>query len=685
MATVTFTPYNGGPLEAKKTNEYISNGHGDEVLVRTNRYITGDHACGNRCVGVNCPSDPALATAFMEQLRTQYETNLGGRNTKGTNAEKEPVAHYQIVFSWHPDENPSPEERYEMVTEVLQSNSRTRNHAHLLACHENEPHPHCHASTSAYSLNSHSKLAMNNGLLYELRREMDRVCVAHGYSIVEAPELWGDKEYKEWFDCVKALDVVTVHPPLPRKKRTQKQQYADAKKEEREAKEAMEADLLKARRMTPENRGTNFYGLPHVCDPAHPDRQLYIYALDKEGNRRPPLQLDFALQFIWGKKCSDIVSTSPDFPGKKELETRFGWIRENAFQAYDLVGRLDIGTRAELEGHLKAVGGDLSKYRQEVAYQSKLAATATERNDAGKLERAVARKAHAEKMLAERSDEYRRLKRAEAVLDGMDTGEHWEQFRQALMQRSTKRLRVPDRQEQMIRENYRDIGQLLGIPQAEIDRIIAEAKTATMDEIEAKWVVYSGNTRITYTQRKSGLSALYDLVGEEYADRRELRSAFYEFQRDFPVVGIVTGLLFLAIAIPLGVAEANKEAAYDLRIANAKRVAEEIRWHNKHCEDQLKRAKRALAVKLTVYEGTEADRAWLEFCAECEKLMQRTRELKAHEAALVGNRMTHSSVRDLSGDIERAKEMRSLDAIIAGAEGRKPWKEHPRKEKEQTH
>lgn len=668
MAIVYFVPYQGGQIHAERTNEYIANGHGDEVLVRTNRYVTGDHTCGNRCVGVNCPSDPALASELMETLRVQYENNLGDRKTKGTTDDKEPVAHYQLIVSWHDDESVPVDERYEMARELIER-TKLRNHANLLAAHDNEDHDHVHDSVSAFSLDGHSKLCMNKTLLYELRREMDRICVEHGYSIVEAPELWGDKDYKEWFDCVKDLEVVPVHPPLPRKKRTQKQQYADAKKDEREEDERRKAELNKPRKITPENRGTDFYSLPHVYSPSDPDEQLFIYALDDEGKRKSPLKLDYELQFVWATACSRKLEAMPDFRGKKALTLRMHWAEENAWEARCLMDRLDIGTREELAAHTQAVGGDISRFKQEIARQEKVVASATEEGDTAKLARAVARKERAEKTLAQRKAEYRELKHAAAVLESMDSGEQWAEFRTELLQRSTKRLKVYNNTEAMIRENYRDIGQLLGISQAEIDRIIADAKEATLDQLEHSWVVYSGTVRITYTRRKGGLSAIYDHIGDQYAERRAVRSKYYQLQRDFPVVGPITALLYLALAIPLAVAAENERSAYELRIANAKRVAENIRWHNKNCEDQLKHAKSVLALKLMSAEGEEADRAWNDFYKDCEKMMERTRKLKELEADYAGDKMTHSSVRDMSRQIEEAKNMRkaSLDDQMQSA------------------
>lgn len=82
MATVKFVSYRGGSSHISRTNDYLADGHGDDPLDRTNRYITGSHARGARCVGVNCPSDPALASALMASLRAAYEAGRRGRRTR---------------------------------------------------------------------------------------------------------------------------------------------------------------------------------------------------------------------------------------------------------------------------------------------------------------------------------------------------------------------------------------------------------------------------------------------------------------------------------------------------------------------------------------------------------------------------------------------------------------------------
>lgn len=675
MATLTFVPYQGGQIHAERTNDYISNGHGDEVLSRTNRYVTGEHACGNRCEGVNCPSDPVLASELMESLRIQYENNLAGRKTKGARTDEEGAAHYQLIISWHTDESVSPAERYEMGRELIQR-TKLKNHANLMSAHDNTDEDHLHLSTSAFSLDGTHKLCMNNRLLYELRREMDRICVEHGYSIVECPELWGDKAYKEWFDCVKELDAVTVHPPLPReskRKKSQKQQYADAKKEEREEEERRKAELTKRRRMTSENRGTHFYSLPHIYSPDKPDDQLYVYALDPEGKRRSPLQLDYSLQYVWARACSDRMAKMPDFQGKKALMLKMHWTEQNAWAAYSLMERLDIGTRAELEAHTKAVGGDISRFKQEIARQGKVIASAQESGDTAKLGRAEARKAHAEKMLMQRKAEYRELKHAAGVLASMDNGEHWTEFRNKLLEGSTKRLSVTERNEKVIRENYRDIGQLVGIPQNEIDSIIDKAKR--VDDVQSVWVEVRGNMRVTFTRRASGISVLYNSLRDDYADRRQLRSSWRQFQRSFPIVGPITAILYIALAIPMAILETKREQAIEFRIAHTKRLIEEIKWHNKNCEEQFKTAKTMLALKLLSAEGAAVDEAWREFEAACDEIMEKTAKMQTKEALyLAGSGEQYkSSVRSMQKQIDKTMAMRSpaLSDLIGGAEKRR--------------
>lgn len=678
MATLKFKAYYEGAADTVYVNDYISDGHGDEEVTRTNRYITGEHACGNRCVGFNCPSDPALASDYMNQLRTLYEHNRGNRGTKGATDDSQGATHYQLIGSWEPEESVPTEERYEMMLELINGNERLRRHAHLLAAHENKRHDHIHDSLSAYSITGDSKLAMNNDFLYELRREFDRICVAHGYSIVYSPELMGDKEYAAWFDYVLDQELVTIHPPRPKKvkEKSEEEKYAAAKAEEHLAKKALREELLKPHRITAENIGTDFYSLPHVYHPQNPNSQLYIYALDEKGDRKSPLQLDMHLQYVWANGCLDELKKMPDFPGKLDLAERLKTAYDNALDAYELMGELDIGTRAELKAHIQAVGGDMSTCRQEIARQEKVIATAKNEGDTLKLERAEARKAKAEEKLDLRNDEYRNLKRAEAVMSDIYDGEHWEEFRRKLLQKSTRKVKPANYLDQMVRRNYSEIGQLFGIPQEEIDAIIGKAASLSPAAVTETWTEIRGELRITYTKRADGMAALYESIRNDYAERRQLRKAWYDFERNFPVVGPITLILYLALAVPLAVAEARKEAALERRIAYTRQLAEDIRWHNKHAQSQFSGAKTLLAIKLLNANEEQARAAWAEFDASCADIMERAEKLKDYETAYGATRSSVKSIEQqyretkaLQADIPDGKR-RSLADIIKGADAK---------------
>ena len=214
----------------------------------------------------------------------------------------------------------------------------------------------------------------------------------------------------------------------------------------------------------------------------------------------------------------------------------------------------------------------------------------------------------------------------------------------------------------------------MGIPQAEIDRIIADAARVDPDEVQATWVEIRAGVRITFTRRARGISMLYACIADDYAERRELRSAYRRFQRDFPIVGPITAILYIMLAIPLAMDEAKKEREIEDRIAMTRRLVEEIRWHNKNCEAQFKAAKTMLGIKLMDAEGAAIDEAWREFEVTCDDIMDQTYDMMAKEGLQTADRHGNfvSGVRSMKKEIDRTLAMRkpSLSDQIAGADKR---------------
>lgn len=241
MAVVAFTTY--ADLDAcERSNVYLCDGHGLPASVRTNRYITNGHGGTTKSLGHNCPSDPILATAYMDAKRWNYER----QHTINRNRTKGSITHIQLYVSPTEEDHVPSDERLEMTRELIER-TVLKDFPSIYIAHDNTAQGHCHISLCPFSEDGSHKLCMNNKLLYDLRREMDYISVEHGYSIIECPELWGDKAYREWFFDVKEKGIVTIHPPKEKNKAFLKMEkkrarnYSRSKRAQTKKREAREA------------------------------------------------------------------------------------------------------------------------------------------------------------------------------------------------------------------------------------------------------------------------------------------------------------------------------------------------------------------------------------------------------------------------------------------------------------
>ena len=208
MAVVAFTEYYDDTA-AQHCNTYVSDGHGDAPNQRVNRYLSDGHGGSTVCRGHRCPSDPTLATAHMHAVRLNYER----QHSIDPHRTKKSVTHAQIYLSWPESDSPSPEECIAMAEELI-SRTELKWYPLIYIPHSNTPDPHCHLSVCPYREDGSKKLCLNNALLYDLRRQLDYISAAHGYSIVDAPELrCNNLEYREWFFRIKSEGKNTIHPP----------------------------------------------------------------------------------------------------------------------------------------------------------------------------------------------------------------------------------------------------------------------------------------------------------------------------------------------------------------------------------------------------------------------------------------------------------------------------------------
>lgn len=476
MAIIAFTPYNDED-SCLRCNKYIADGHGD-AEVRINRYISDGHGGHTQCQGHLCPADPVLATEYMQLLRENYERQHPPR----ADTRKHPLTHVQFYISPTEEDNVPAAERMEMMQELI-DRTVLKDFANLYIPHDNTPNKHGHMSVCPFSVPDEKgkvrKLCLNNNLLYDLRRKMDYICVEHGYSIVENPKLWGDKEYYTWFQEVKASGAVTVHPPREEdlvyyhKEAKLMQDYARSKQKQVEEETRRKALIEEFSTDRGEVNDEYIYIHPYLCDPLYPEKRLQIRRYGADGYHPHDLELSMIALSVWAmsaeQKLEDsyIDESSPLRKSLRELSAK-------AYRTKQLIHSLDIRTLEELVLHTKECGRDIHELKADIKYQDSLLADMDDMkrqvdrweylNDMeayGYLQehgcltpddisafqlqyrRILERKEDHEKLLGERSPEYRHLKEAESLLRPAEHQVLWEEYVKTVYTRTEYRIFPP--------------------------------------------------------------------------------------------------------------------------------------------------------------------------------------------------------------------------------------------------
>lgn len=671
MAVVAHTPY-AKDGDMQRTNEYVTDGHGT-VIDRTNRYIGDGHGGHTLCEGYNCPSDPVLATAYMATLRANYER----RHSAVNNEKKSPVVHEHIYMSPTEADNVPPWERMEMVRELIQR-TFLRDFASIYVPHDNTPDKHVHISICPYSIDGTHKLCLNMSRLNELRRTMDRICVEHGYSIIENPELmWGDKEYREWFQAVKAQGIVKIHPPRDqdmtsfKKDRNRARTYAASKDRQQRNKEAQETYYKKLTAGYTPEKADLFYTPPHLYDLHAPGCEIHIRRIDKEGKERNEMELATASLFVWAYRCKQEIKRR-NIAGSDSLQKRMQTLANKAMSAKDLLQSLDIRTHTELIQHIKECGQDIAELKQDIKRQDTIICRMhdlmehidrwensleedacaylkahrcffpEEISDAKKrYANAATRKAAHEELLAERSAEYRHLKEAEATLRPIGCEQESHGYLETVFAKEINRKIGYTDEEKLVRRLY-SMGTSVGLSRQDIDGLMERAKQTAR---KTTWVEYRAFMRVIFTQDSSGVSAIYDQIRETYADIR----FYWELIDDFPVIGPFTFLLGLAVAFYAG-----------WQIGVSEMELEQLRWDIEIQKEYARKTRREQMAELRNAKTTFDEET--RTASEKEILAARTRFYE-YAAQITGQW-------DLIEEIEDLRQRDVLDKQIEEAVGR---------------
>lgn len=640
MAIVAFTLYTGN-TDCQRTNDYICDGHGASVS-RTNRYIFDGHGQTTLLEGYNCPADPILATEYMRLLRLNYET----QHPSGENRIKGHITHQQIYVSPTEKDNVPAQERMEMMRKLIER-TKLRNFASLYTPHDNRPDKHGHISICPYSLPDENgrthKLCMNNTLLNTLRREMDYICVEHGYSIVENRELWSDKSYREWFLRIKEEGVIKIHPPREqdhtsfKKDRKRSRNYAISKQSQRLRQEKQVAFYKHMTRSYSEKTADFFYTPPHLYDPNHPEHALHIRKYDKNGAELSELEQVSVGVFIWAFQSANILKSRTN---NRSLQKRMYSLANKAFQAKDLIRSLDIRTHAELIAHIKECGSDIAELKQEISRQNTI--LSCQIDSAGSkifYSRASERKASAEALLAQRKAEYRHLKEAEATLHPAATRKEWQEYLESVPEKEAV-SKIGYMDEVGLRKHLHQVGKTIGLLDNDVEQLICSAKNVGE---KTTWIEYRAFMRITLTADNSGIvSAIYDEIRQDYQAIRALRN----LEDDLVAIGPFSLLLVLAIAFYAGMREAALESDIEELTWEAELQKEYARQTRRTRRNALREAKAFYDTETVNTSKVEIEASHIRFYEKAAKIVGRL---------------------DILAEIQNLRAINSLDETIEKA------------------
>ncbi len=130
-----------------------------------------DEITGRRMVsGINCNGENAYAE-FMTTKEVYGKTNG--------------IFFYQYIQAFSPEENITPEQAHNLAREFAEQ--AWPEHEIVIATHSDRDHVHSHFVINSVSFSNGYKLRQDRHTLEKLRMLSDKICIKHGYTIIENP------------------------------------------------------------------------------------------------------------------------------------------------------------------------------------------------------------------------------------------------------------------------------------------------------------------------------------------------------------------------------------------------------------------------------------------------------------------------------------------------------------------
>lgn len=148
-----------------------------------------------------------LASNHKKKLPRHIKPDADGMIT----IRKSEVSAEHLVISAHKEDRPSPALLQAVVNEFMQ-HPYLRGFPAVSNLHWNTDEKHAHLLICNYRADGSRKLSLSGTKFRELRRYLDRICYAHGLSIIDTREARLNPEHSEWLDKVIAEGKVKVWP-----------------------------------------------------------------------------------------------------------------------------------------------------------------------------------------------------------------------------------------------------------------------------------------------------------------------------------------------------------------------------------------------------------------------------------------------------------------------------------------
>lgn len=596
--------------------EYISDGHGDEVLLRNNRYLADGQHMRTEVRGYNCPVDTVLTALLYDVQRARYERYTGGAREMRDGCKA--VTHLQIVISFAGDERISPMERHKMMERLLMHEVVFGNRIQM-ADHNNTRYCHGHISLCNYEVILKKKVPTSLRIMNVLRREMDHICEEHGLSIIDNPVLRRNQEYAKWFWEVKKRGDIVIHPP-------------------REAKNVSHDDEPEAYRVSgaqkrwkkPEHpkwevqtAGCYHYLPPWVSPRDVADESVYYPAMNME---HPILGWDLLVRYAPLYLLLEATRRQTEaYEALLALRRREGdylrilrlrELRRCAESGLEMMRKIDVGTMADVDRHLAHVQRDIGrrrKYDEELTNKIDKAYNHEPPNEK-QVKKCIKRREVNQQRIDELQQEWRQLEQLRKLCRELRDPCTWKDYSDIIVPYTPKKpqpeKRIP--RKPYIRKELRYIGQLIGadltVAEEEMWSVVQRGQPAVIK----RCATVIPEVTIGIAQAMADVAKLCTTITDPYAEHDRIDTVREQLQKQMDGGALLRGMMALDTAL-LRYEEGPER---DRIAAKVRSSVEDIYWHLQNALLQLTTAQSVSTLRIACGELALAMEDWQRFLSK---------------------------------------------------------------------